>query len=65
MVTGSGSTTTRLEDDAVVNDDVAEESPLATLPLIKRRRPAGGPERLPIDMAGWVGPGFSEHSSSR
>ena len=54
MVTGSGSTTTRLEDDAVVNDDVAEESPLATLPLIKRRRPAGGPERLPIDM-GWMG----------
>ncbi|HET6714143.1 MAG TPA: phosphatase PAP2 family protein [Actinomycetota bacterium] len=53
-MTASGPTTTRPEDDAVVNDDVAEESPLATLPLIKRRRPAGGPERLPIDM-GWMG----------
>lgn len=53
-MTAPGPTATRPEDDAAVNDDVAEESPLATLPLIKRRRPAGGPERLPIDI-GWMG----------
>ncbi|HJR97823.1 MAG TPA: phosphatase PAP2 family protein [Actinomycetota bacterium] len=46
--------TARPEDDAVVHDDVGEEPPLASLPLIKRRRPAGGPERLPIEM-GWGG----------
>ena len=46
--------TARPEDDAVVHDDVGEEPPLASLPLIKRRRPAGGPERLPIEM-GWSG----------
>jgi membrane-associated phospholipid phosphatase len=52
-VTSSDPTTTTPEDDAVVHEDVAEESPLAPLPLIKRRRPAGGPERLPIDL-GWT-----------
>ena len=52
----SRSTTTRPDDDGVVHDDVGEDSPLATLPLIKRRRPAGGPGRLPIEMgwSGWV-----------
>jgi membrane-associated phospholipid phosphatase/tRNA A-37 threonylcarbamoyl transferase component Bud32 len=53
-VTASGSTTRRSDDDAAVHDDVGEVPPLASLPLIKRRRPAGGPERLPIEM-GWSG----------
>jgi membrane-associated phospholipid phosphatase/tRNA A-37 threonylcarbamoyl transferase component Bud32 len=52
-VTASGSAT-RSDDDDVVHDDVGEDPPLASLPLIKRRRPAGGPERLPIEM-GWSG----------
>ena len=53
-VTASGSATTRSDDDAIVHDDVGEDPPLASLPLIKRRRPAGGPERLPIEL-GWSG----------
>jgi len=57
-VTASGSTTARSDDDAIVHDDVGEDPPLATLPLIKRRRPAGGPERLPIEM-GWSGWGWT------
>jgi membrane-associated phospholipid phosphatase/tRNA A-37 threonylcarbamoyl transferase component Bud32 len=50
----TSSSTAAAEDEAVVHDDVGEAPPLASLPLIKRRRPAGGPERLPIEM-GWSG----------
>jgi membrane-associated phospholipid phosphatase/tRNA A-37 threonylcarbamoyl transferase component Bud32 len=38
----------------VVHEDVAEDTPLASLPLINRRRPAGGPEPLPVRL-GWTG----------
>jgi membrane-associated phospholipid phosphatase/tRNA A-37 threonylcarbamoyl transferase component Bud32 len=43
-----------LPEVEVVHEDVAEDTPLASLPLIDRRRPAGGPEPLPVRM-GWTG----------
>jgi membrane-associated phospholipid phosphatase len=48
------STTARPVADTGALDDVAEAPPLASPPLIKRRRPAGGPERMPIEI-GWSG----------
>jgi membrane-associated phospholipid phosphatase/tRNA A-37 threonylcarbamoyl transferase component Bud32 len=40
----------------VEHHDVAVDSPLASLPLISRRRPAGGPSPLPISLglSGWL-----------
>ncbi|MDP9184453.1 MAG: phosphatase PAP2 family protein [Actinomycetota bacterium] len=45
-----------LPEAEVTHEDVAEETPIASLPLINRRRPAGGPSPRPISMgwAGWV-----------
>ena len=54
MVTGSGSTTTRLEDDAVVNDDVAEESPPRD-PATDQATPSGRRTRASADRHGLDG----------
>ena len=45
-----------LPEAEVEHEDVAEETPLASLPLISRPRPAGGPSPRPISMGltGWV-----------
>ena len=44
-----------LPEVEVTHEDVVEEdSPLASLPLISRRRPAGGSSAMPITM-GWTG----------
>jgi membrane-associated phospholipid phosphatase len=45
-----------LPEGDVEHHDVAEDSPLASLPLISRRRPAGGPSPRPISLglAGWI-----------
>ncbi len=53
---------TRAQDDEslpeadVEHHDVAEDSPLASLPLISRRRPAGGPSPRPVSLGvtGWL-----------
>ncbi len=45
-----------LPETDVEHHDVAEDSSLSSLPLINRRRPAGGPSPRPISIgvAGWV-----------
>jgi membrane-associated phospholipid phosphatase/tRNA A-37 threonylcarbamoyl transferase component Bud32 len=45
-----------LPETDVEHHDVAEESPLASLPLVGRRRPAGGPSPRPVSLGltGWI-----------
>jgi membrane-associated phospholipid phosphatase/tRNA A-37 threonylcarbamoyl transferase component Bud32 len=45
-----------LPEAEVEHHDVAEDSPLASLPLVGRRRPAGGPSARPISLGltGWI-----------
>src|SRR5215210_9275365 len=45
-----------LPEGDVERHDVADDTPLASLPLISRRRPAGGPSPRPISLglSGWV-----------
>ena len=45
-----------LPETDVEHHDVAEDTPLSSLPLINRRRPAGGPSPRPISLGatGWV-----------
>jgi membrane-associated phospholipid phosphatase/tRNA A-37 threonylcarbamoyl transferase component Bud32 len=53
--TASGADEKTLPEVDVAHDDVAEESPLASLPLVSRRRPAGGPTRpITIGRSGWI-----------
>jgi membrane-associated phospholipid phosphatase/tRNA A-37 threonylcarbamoyl transferase component Bud32 len=52
----------RLPEGDAQRDDVAEEGPLASLPIIGRRRPAGGPrpafEEIGTSGWAWIGAGL-------